>query len=37
VKVDDTSEERKTAEKLLEHLEATMKEVEEKWGAKWLL
>jgi hypothetical protein len=34
VKVDDTSEERKTAEKLLEHLEAAMKEVEEKWGAK---
>ena len=34
MKVDDTSEERKTAEKLLEHLEAAMKEVEEKWGAK---
>jgi hypothetical protein len=34
VKVDDTSEERKTADKLLEHLEAAMKEVEEKWGAK---
>jgi hypothetical protein len=34
VKVDDTSKECKTAEKLLEHLEAAMKEVEEKWGAK---
>ena len=34
MKVDDTSEERKTADKLLEHLEAAMKEVEEKWGAK---
>ena len=33
VKVDDTSEERKTAEKLIAHLEAAMKEVEEKWGA----
>ena len=34
MKVDDTSKERKTAEKLLEHLEAAIKEVEEKWGAK---
>jgi hypothetical protein len=34
VKVDDTSKEHKTAEKLPEHLEAAMKEVEEKWGAK---
>jgi hypothetical protein len=34
VKVADTSEEHKTAEKLIEHLEAAMKEVEEKWGAK---
>jgi hypothetical protein len=33
VKVDDTSEEHKTAEKLITHLEAAMKEVEEKWGA----
>jgi hypothetical protein len=32
VKVEDTSEERKTAEKLIIHLEAAMKEVEEKWG-----
>jgi metal-sulfur cluster biosynthetic enzyme len=34
VKVADTSEECKTAEKLIEHLEAAMKKVEEKWGAK---
>ena len=34
MKVDDTSEECKTAEKLLEHLEAAIKEVEEKWRAK---
>jgi len=33
VKVDDTSQERKTAEKLIIRLEAAMKEVEEKWGA----
>ena len=34
LKVDDISEERKTAKKLLVHLEAAMKEVGEKWGAK---
>jgi hypothetical protein len=34
VKVADTSEECKTAEKHIEHLEAAMKKVEEKWGAK---
>ena len=34
MKVADTSEEHKTAEKLIEHLKAAMKEVEEKWGAK---
>jgi Mg-chelatase subunit ChlD len=32
VKVKDTSEECKTAENLFDHLEATIKEVEEKWG-----
>jgi len=33
VKVDNTSQERKMAEKLIIHLEAAMKEVEEKWDA----
>lgn len=34
MKVDDVSDERKTAEKLLEHLEDVIKEVEGTWGAK---
>ena len=33
VKVDDTSEERKTADKLITHIECAMKEVEDQWGA----
>lgn len=33
VKVADTSEERKTADELLKHLEAAIKEVESQWGA----
>ena len=33
ITVDDTSEEHKTAEKLLVHLEAAKTEVEVKWGA----